>query len=583
MGKKNQPGGRSGRKMSKSEKALNRPESDGHLFRSKQLAEDSVKQEVYINTYREKDGLPPIKRRKKAEDKTSIEFHEGDRLGVEIGDLILAQRLYSRDADRNLVGEAKSEEECMAAHSRVRRERAVYRELDGRMVKAGDEIGIRKGKYMKSRKDDKRRAPGVLRSIMVRLMPHEGEIAGQFLDPDGLAKAMDQTVREFADVLGCDVISAVVHRMTGWDCHIHIQYTMIQPFEQTAHMLGRRLKPWEDKASAMSRAALEAEGKSTASRTVGAKIESLIKSGNLEPRPVAEIEYRKKVGKRSLLDSAIVGYSFRHKLNLVRVAEEAGDMELAGKVIRMRDTAGNFRTFAKRADAELLERYLDLWLERVWRRSIREQLPEIAVEKLLPAGVESATDYATYGTVLVEDTHLKDRKEELNAQQAEMAVAAAAARQEAEAAVKAAELEAERARKEKERAEHTLNLVNTENAKLFQAAEAERLQRESELQSSRDKALLKLKRAEERCADLEKAKLEDTNLIVALITVVQFFISLPGIGKLLEKAGAALAQQILDLDTKKVLEIPKAMRDRLVLVSKGTSTPPLADDSPGQK
>jgi len=183
----------------------------------------------------------------------------------------------------------------------------------------------------------------------------------------------------------------------------------------------------------------------------------------------------------------------------------------------------------------------------------------------------------------VEDTHLKDRKEELNAQQAEMAVAAAAARQEAEAAVKAAELEAERARKEKERAEHTLNLVNTENAKLFQAAEAERLQRESELQSSRDKALLKLKRAEERCADLEKAKLEDTNLIVALITVVQFFISLPGIGKLLEKAGAALAQQILDLDTKKVLEIPKAMRDRLVLVSKGTSTPPLADDSPGQK
>jgi hypothetical protein len=584
MGKNNQPGQRGGRKMSKSEKALNRPESDAHLFRRKKLADDSVKQEAFINKYREKDGLPPIKRSKRSEDKTSVEFHEGDRLGVESGDLIVAQRLYSRDGGGNLVGFRKSEEECMAAHSRVRRERAVYRELDGRMVTAGDVIGIRKGKYMKSRKDDKRRAPGVLRSVMVRLMPNEGELAGQFLDSDGLARAMDQTVREFADALGCDVISAVVHRMSGWDCHIHIQYTMIQPFEETASMLGRRLSPWKEKASAMARAALLAEGKeSPAPRTVRAKINALVKSGELEARPVAEIEYRKTVGKRSLLENAILGYSFRHKLNLVRVAEEAGDEALAERVIQMRDGPGNFRAFAKRPDAELLKQYLDLWLERVWRKSVREQLPEMAVEKLLPSGVESATDYVTYGTVLVEDTHLDIRKAELDAQQTAMESAAATARQEAEEVVKAAEEEAEKARLDKEKAERVLNSVTTDNASLFQAAEVERMQRESDLQSARDEALLKLKEAEKKNEDLEKTKMENIDVIAVLINVVQFCFALPGIGKLLEKAGASLAQQILDLDTKKVLEIPKALRERLVLVSKGAAAPSLTDDPPKQK
>lgn len=580
MGKKNQPGGRGGRSMAKSEKALNSAKSDGHLMRRKQLAEDSVKQQDFINRIRAKSNLPPVKRTKAAEDKTSIEFHEGDRLGVESGDLILAQRLYSRDAEGNMVGEYHSEEDCMASHSRVRRERALYRELDGRMVTAGDVIGLRKGKYMKTRKDDKRRAPGVLRSIMVRLMPHEGEIAGHFLDADGLAKAMDKTVREFANALGCDVISAVVHRMSDWDCHIHIQYTMIQPFKETSHMLGRRLSPWKEKASAMARVALQAEGNdSPAPRTVGAKIESLIKSGDLEPRPVAEIEYRKTVGRRSLLDSAIMGYSFRHKLNLVRVAEEAGDLALAERVIQMRDAPGQFRPFAKRSDTELEAQYLDLWLERVWRNSVREQLPEIAVEKLLPAGVESATDYVTYGTVLVEDSHLDVRKAELDTLQTAMESAALTARQEAEAAVK----EAEKARLDKEKAESTLRRVITENESLFQAAEEERMKREADLQSARDKALLKLKKAEKKNEDLEKANLGYIDLIAVLINVVQFCFTLPGIGKLLEKAGASLAQQILDLDTKKVLEIPEPLRERLVMISEGAAGPSLADDSPNQK
>ena len=420
MGKKNQPGKRGGRSMARVEKALSSAKSDGHLFRRGQLAEDSVKQQDFINRIRENSGLPPITRHA-SEDRTSIEFHEGDLLGVESGDLILAQRLYSRDGSGKLAGDYKSEEECMAAHSRVRRERAIYRELDGRMVTAGDVVSTRKGKYMKSRKDDKRRAPGVLRSIMVRLMPHEGEIVGEFITPEGLAKAMDRTVEQFADALGCDVVSAVVHRMNGWDCHIHIQYTMIQPFEETASMLGRRLKHWREKASAMARAALLAEDIKTPSpRAVGNRIKALVKSGELEPKPVAGIEYRKMPGKRSLLDSSIMGYSFRHKLNLVRVAEEAGDLELAEKVIQMRDGMGRFRPFAKRGDPELEGKYLDLWLERVWRRSVREELPEVAAAKLLPAGVASATDYVTYGTVLVEDTHLDRRKAELDAQEAEL-------------------------------------------------------------------------------------------------------------------------------------------------------------------
>lgn len=414
MGKRNQPGKRSGRGMARVEKALNSPHSDGHLFRRKQLAQDSVKQEEFINRIRANSGLPPIKRRQASEDRTSVEFHEGDLLGIEFGDLILAQRIYSRNENGGLVGDYKSEAECVAVHSRVRRERAVYRELDGRMVTAGDVVGIRKGKYMKPRKDDKRRAPGVLRSIMVRLMPHEGEIAGEFITPEGLAKAMDRTVGQFANALGCDVVSAVVHRMSGWDCHIHLQYTMIQAFEETPSMLGRRLKPWREKASAMARAALKAEEvESPAPRSVGDKIKTLVESGELEPKPVAGIEYRKTPGKRSLLENAIMGYSFRHKLNLLRVAEEARDMELAEKVIRMRDGPGRFRPFAERDDSELEERYLDLWLERVWRSSIREELPEVALAKLLPAGVASVTDYVTYGTVLVEETHLDRRKAEL--------------------------------------------------------------------------------------------------------------------------------------------------------------------------
>ena len=435
--------------MARVEKALNSPHSDGHLFRAKQLAEDSVKQEEFINRIRAKSGLGPIKRRQASEDRTSTEFHEGDLLGVDVGDLILAQRLYSRDESGNLTGDYKTEEECMAAHSRVRRERALYRELDGRMVTAGDVVGTRKGKYMKTRKDDKRRAPGVLRSIMVRLMPHEGEIAGEFITPEGLAKAMDRTVEQFAKSLGCDVVSAVVHRMSGWDCHIHIQYTMIQPVEETASMLGRRLKPWRERASAMARAALIAEEiDSPTPKAVGAKIKDLVGSGKLERKPVAKIEYRKLPGKRSLLESSIMGYSFRHKMNLLRVAEEAGDQELAERVIQMRDGRGRFRPLATRTDSELEERYLDLWLERVWRKSVREELPEVALAKLLPAGVASATDYVTYGTVLVEETHLDRRKaeldkeaEELKAQRLIVEQTVTEARREAEESIAAANLE----------------------------------------------------------------------------------------------------------------------------------------------
>ncbi len=517
MGKKNQPGGRGGRSMAKSDKALNSAKSDRHLMSRKDLARDSVKQQEFINRIRQKSGLPPVKRIRIAVDKTSIEFHEGDRLGVENGDLILAQRLYSRGGDGNLVGNYKSEDECIAAHSRVRRDRAVYRELDGRMVRAGDVIGTRKGKYMKSRKDDKRRAPGVLRSIMVRLMPHEGEIVGEFIEPERLAEAMDKTVLEFSNALGCDVVSAVVHRMNGWDCHIHIQYTMIKPIEETASMLGRRLKPWKEKASVMARAALLAEKiDNPAPRTVGAKINDLVKTGKLESKPVADIEYRKFVGERSLLDSAISGYSFRHKLNLVRVAEEAGDSDLAERVTQMRDGPGKFRTFAKRGDAELEDQYLDLWLERVWRKSVREQLPEVALEKLLPAGVESATDYATYGTVLVEETHIDRRKKELNEQQSKMDSTAAAVRLEADKAVKEAERAKRKALKDKE------------------AAEGKLQKKDSDWETARESANKKITEKNSELATLQLHNKHLGDLVAKFIQAFLMILDLPGFQTLLE-------------------------------------------------
>lgn len=131
---------------------------------------------------------------------------------------------------------------------------------------------------MVSRTVKERRAPGVLKSIMVRCMPHEAEIAGPLLSSKSLDAAMDQAVAEFAAATGCEIVSAAVHRMYNGDLHIHIQYTMVIGGLETKSKLGRRaLKAWKTEAVKMAREALIAEGvKKPNSSALGAKKKRLI-------------------------------------------------------------------------------------------------------------------------------------------------------------------------------------------------------------------------------------------------------------------------------------------------------------------
>ena len=56
---------------------------------------------------------------------------------------------------------------------------------------------------------------------------------------------------------------------------------------------------------------------------------------------------------------------------------------------------------------------MDLWLEKIWRGAIKDQLPPEVVTEMASLGMIAAADYATFGTTAVEEKHLKDRKDEL--------------------------------------------------------------------------------------------------------------------------------------------------------------------------
>lgn len=75
---------------------------------------------------------------------------------------------------------------------------------------------------------------------------------------------------------------------------------------------------------------------------LGAKKERLIAEGKLTPKPETQIEYRKFKGLRSLREDVFPGYSFRQKLNLVRLAEDAEDSVLADHLMRRNDERARF-------------------------------------------------------------------------------------------------------------------------------------------------------------------------------------------------------------------------------------------------
>ncbi len=417
---------RRGRQMARTDKGMDSNGSDDHMARIRKLRKDSVDQTLHHTNkkVREPDGLRPLDPADLGAVEQNAVENEGPRildpeddLELARGDnLILALRVYDSDPDSegNLQGRIVNEDEFCKVHRSVRSERAHYRDLNGQMVKVGQEIK----RYNKSetRTVNTRRATGVLKSIMARLMPHEGlaiEVAK--MTESQLAVAIDATVTEFESATGCEVMTAAVHRMSRTDCHIHIQYTMVQAVEESSHMLGRRLRPWKKLAVTQARESLAAEEiRDPKPATIGKRKRELIECGKIPPPPGAKIEFRKFAGIRDLGDGAILGPSFRQKLNIVRAAEVGGETELAKVVTSKKDEKfGRFTPIARRTDAELDEKYLDLWLERLWRRNVTSKLPKEIQEKLISDGVRAAQDYAAFGTTAVEEEHIRRRTKEL--------------------------------------------------------------------------------------------------------------------------------------------------------------------------
>ena len=526
--------------MAKTTKTLSNNEADDHLGKKGRLERDAEKQRLgHTSDVRERKGLPreqPVIPPLVGEDTAvkTLESDEEDHELLVINDrrLIIGLRVYDRNPDGRPIGSPATAEEFVASHRLVRRERAEYRDQGGSKVMAGKEIRERKGKYMATRKEKMRLAPGPLKSIMVRLMPHEATIGGEINDKS-VDTAMDRTVGEFAAATGCEVISAVVHRMSGTDLHIHIQYTMVIKQKETKSMLGRRLKPWKEAAAAAARESLAAERVLNPNPSaIGARKKRLIADGILPPEPEAEMEYRQVTGLRSLRDDAILGYSFRQKLNLVRVAEEAGELALAERVTARKDEKGRFRPFAMAADADLEAKYLDLWLERTWRKAIKAELPEETLGKLQVAGVAAAKDYADYGTVMVEETHLERRKADLDAAKAALEDAAVISRQTAESV----KLEAEQAVKHvEEMARRRVEASESEARKAvvkMEAAEAAVREKDLELQRIRESAKSAAKSALRQVAAMEEQNVagKDTiELTTELIRIMELILALPGI------------------------------------------------------
>jgi hypothetical protein len=338
-------------------------------------------------------------------------------------------------------------------------------------------------------------------------MPHEAIIAGPLLKQEHLDRAVDETVRAFVLAmgresethgLGCEALSAAAHRMGMDDLHIHIPFTMIVDGVESPTKLGRILKPWKEKASAMARAALMAEGvESPGPRRIAAAKKKLIESGELEPEPLAKQEYRKFPGKRSLRQEHILGYSFRMKLNLVRAAEEGGRPDLAQAVTDKHDESGCFRRYAFPTEADKAEfqrklnlkiyteedAFLDLWLERTWRNAVKAQLPAEVVQEMIEAGVAAAEDYTKYGTVMVEQTHIDRLKREQDLRQAALNAQAEAHEQNAEALRAALEEKHRKVAVELSQAESARNRAEAAAAPIVAAArrEAAGIQKGAEL------------------------------------------------------------------------------------------------------
>lgn len=156
-GKWNQSGGRAHGALAKTVKTINYLDSFRHLGLVDYLEIHAEEQRMeHTNPRRLRKGMSPLQ-------PTAIPFEEEDTaikaLDNEADDrevlmvddlrLIVGLRVYDRHPDGSPVGRSVSGEEFVATHSRIRQEREIYRE-GGKMVRVGEVMGVRKGKYMEA-------------------------------------------------------------------------------------------------------------------------------------------------------------------------------------------------------------------------------------------------------------------------------------------------------------------------------------------------------------------------------------------------------------------------------------------------
>lgn len=250
--------------MSKADKTLNTNESDRHMGRREKLRKDVPDNNRHINKYRKEIGLPELKnydhglKAPEPSDLGEVSIDEEEDRELVNSDLITCIRLFDSDEAGRPVGRKTDEDSFCARHREVRRTRSRYKEIGGSIVEAGKEYTTRKEKS-RERAEGKRKATGVLKSIMVRLMPHEAEMAGG-LKESQIAKAVDRVALAYQEATGCEVISAAVHRMTGTDLHIHLQYCMVQARREEDGELARRVAAWKRRWTDIAREALKKEG-----------------------------------------------------------------------------------------------------------------------------------------------------------------------------------------------------------------------------------------------------------------------------------------------------------------------------------
>lgn len=451
-GYSNQPGSRGGNALSKTDKTVNSADFDEHMSLEDRLRRHRIKQKAHMKAVeRRKAGhrvdpcglkLPddeskPVPLESEEDDRKVV--LEGDYQTVELeedsrkvvlnrdGRLIVGLRVYEQNADGTPRGKSATSEELLAKHRLIRRERECHIDQDGTHVRVGELTRERKGKYLDKptfwgpERSRERRVPAVMRSILGRLMPHEGEVSGEELTQDVVEDAMDEAVSEFQKATGCEIISAAAHRMSGHDLHIHIQYTMVVFQRKKLGKYTKERKEWRTIGSAMAREVLREEGvKAPNPSSIGAKKKRLIEAGELVPEPESKVVFRKVKGLRFMGNGSILGHSFRNKLNVVRLAEEAKLPDLANRVIELRDELGGFRPITKRSDKELEGQYLDLWLERMWRRIIKARLSKDALKKVRTEGVTAARNYAKFGAVKPKESDLERLKVDLMYKEAQL-------------------------------------------------------------------------------------------------------------------------------------------------------------------